>query len=456
MLRTRVVSTIALIATAVLIGCGGDDDPTDVGNVSSKPTNSYTGQSVRDYFALLCKVTKSTPGFFPPQAARAYGYVGVTAYEAVVHGIPGAKSLAGQLNGLPSSAIPSPDNNLEYNWEISSNAALAEMMRKMFEKKITDANRQSIDSIEQAHLQAMSAGVDQAIVDRSTQYGKSVATAIYEFSMSDGGHESYLDPFQLPYTPPVDSNCWVPTGAVTTPVSPSWANCRPFLQINVTGTQPTPPLKFSSVPGSGFHNEATQVYNQVMNNTHDQIEIAKYWADDPFNTCTPTGHTFNIMTQLLEEDRATLEKSSVGFAMLAIAENDAFIACWKSKYDYTLIRPVTYIKRYIDPNFATVIGTPPFPAYTSGHSAEIGAGSRIFIRLFTDGSGNYPFTDMSQLQYGFPARNYTNFNQMAQECADSRFYGGIHYPMDNLKGLQTGKAVGDNVFNRLQWPTDIR
>lgn len=455
MIRTRIVPTIAVLVAVVLAGCG-DDDPTSVDTVSSKPTSSYSGQSVRNYFTLLCKVTKSTPGFFPPQAARAYGYVGVAAYESVVHGIPGGQSLAGQLNGLASSALPAPDNALEYNWEIASNAAIAEMMRKMFEKRITDQNRQSIDSLEQAHLQAMSAGVDQSVIDRSIQYGKSVTAALYEFSTTDGGHESYLDPFQLPYTPPADSNCWVPTGAVTTPISPSWASCRPFLQVNVTSTQPTPPLPFSSAEGSAFYGEAKQVYDQVRGNTLDQVDIAKYWADDPFNTCTPTGHTFNILTQLLEEDRATLEKTSVGFGMLGIAENDAFIACWKSKYDYTLIRPVTYIQRYIDPTFTTVIGTPPFPAYTSGHSAEIGAGSRIFIRLFTDGSGDYPFTDFSQLQYGFPARNYTNFDEMALECADSRFYGGIHYPMDNIKGLQTGKAVGDNVFNRIQWPTNIK
>jgi hypothetical protein len=226
--------------------------------------------------------------------------------------------------------------------------------------------------------------------------------------------------------------------------------------VNVTNTQPVAPTSFSIEPGSLFHREALAVYDQVRSNTLEEIEIARYWADDPFNTCTPAGHTFNILAQLLDEDDATLEKASAGFAMLAIAENDAFIACWKTKYVHTLIRPVSYIRLYIDASFTTVIGTPPFPAYSSGHSAEVGAGSRIFTRLFTDGSGNYNFTDYSQLQYGFAARNYTNFNAMANECANSRLYGGIHYPMDNNKGLQTGRAVGDNVNNLLEWPDDLR
>lgn len=199
-----------------------------------------------------------------------------------------------------------------------------------------------------------------------------------------------------------------------------------------------------------------QVYNQVKNNSLEQIEITKYWADDPFNTCTPTGHTFNILTQLLQEDRATLEKSAVAYARLSIAENDAFISCWKGKYQYVLIRPVSYIKKYIDPSFNTVIGTPPFPAYTSGHSCEMGAGSRIYINMFTDGSGNYQFTDYSQLRYGFQPRNYSNFNDMANECASSRFYGGIHYPMDNNKGLQVGRAIGDNVNHLINWPLNVK
>jgi hypothetical protein len=74
------------------------------------------------------------------------------------------------------------------------------------------------------------------------------------------------------------------------------------------------------------------VYNQVKNNTHDQLEVVKFWADDPFSTCTPTGHTFNILTQLLEENRCTLAKSALAYAKLSIAENDAFIACWQGKY----------------------------------------------------------------------------------------------------------------------------
>ncbi len=428
----------------------------DISIQSSKTTEEYSADFILSYYDQICKTVKTTPGFFPPQAARAYGYIGIAQYEAVVNGIENGKSLQNQLNGFASFQLPQPLQGELYNWAIASNATTARMMRLMFDKNLTPANRLKIDSLESLYHTQLSTGEETSIISRSQSYGQNIADVVYNYSKSDGGHESYLDPFQLPYSVPPDPFCWVPTGAITTPLSPRWGNNRPFLTSNIQKVQPPQHMAFSVATNSEFYKEAMIVYNTVTNNTSEQIEIAKYWADDPFATCTPAGHTFNILAQILKEERATLAKSSMAFAKMSIAENDAFISCWKGKYDYILIRPVSYIQKYIDANFKTVIGTPPFPAYTSGHSCEMGAGSRILSSLFTNGSGNYQFTDYSQLQYGFFARSYSNFEEMAQECANSRLYGGIHYPIDNSKGLQVGKAIGDNVNKEIIWPLLVR
>ena len=428
----------------------------DVIENESKPAESYSADFLFSYLDQICKTARTTEGFFPPQAARAYGYIGIANYEAVVHGIAGARSLESQLNGMSVYALPKPDPAMSYNWAIAANAATSRMFRYMFEKRLTALNRLSIDSLEINTHQRLAANEIPAVVTRSQKFGYDIADQIFEYSKTDGGHESYQAPFQLPYTIPSDEYCWVPTGAALNPLSPRWGQNRPFLRTNVTRTGVIPHASFSKDPGSEFYKEAMVVYNQNINNSFEQTEIARYWADDPFATCTPAGHTFNIMAQILKEEKCSLAKSSMGFAKMAVAENDAFIACWKGKYDYVLIRPVSYIRRYIDPNFNTVIGTPPFPAYTSGHSCEIGAGSRILTSLFTNGSGDYQFTDYSQLQYGFYARSFNNFNQMAEECANSRLYGGIHYPMDNSQGLQLGRAVGDNVNKEIFWPKDVK
>ena len=444
--------TLVLLTIILAYSCRKDNNK----NIDLSPsTRTYSSDQLRNYFALMCTITKSTKGFFPTQAARAYGYVGIAAYESVVHGIPGASSLYGQLNGL--TAIPAPGANLQYNWAISSNAATAEMMRKMFDVNLSSANLATIDSTEKTNLVNLSRGVDPMVIDRSVQYGKSVSDAIYQASVSDGGHQAYLNPFHLPYTLPVCNSCWIATNpSVPSPVSPEWGSLRPFLVANINNVVPDNHTTFSTDPSSAFYANAMAVYNQVKNNTADQVEITKFWADDPFNTCTPAGHTFNMMAQLLKENNATLEKASVGFAKLAIAENDAFISCWKCKYQYNLVRPVTYIQKYIDANFATVIGTPPFPSYSSGHAYESGASSEVFINLFTDGSGNYNFTDYSQVQYGFQPREYKNFNDIALECANSRFYGGIHYNEDNMEGLKMGQLIGNNVNNLISWPANLK
>lgn len=428
----------------------------------SNRVSEYSANFLHEWFKLECRIVKETPGFLPPQASRAFGYVGITAYEAVYSGIPNAKPLAGQINRLRLSSMPVPlTQNVDYHWGIVANSAVADMMRFMFGKNLAATNLAKINELEAKYLAEFSNTLVKAtaktLIEESVRHGKAVAKAIYEYSKTDGGHESYLNPFSRPFTPVAGVDKWVPTDAKNaTPLSPFWHRCRPILTSNMIYGNPVKPLPFSTDKTSAFYKEAIGVYNQVRNNTADQVEIAKFWADDPFATCTPTGHTFNILVQLLEETQATLEKSAVAYAMLGIGQIDAFIACWKTKYDYSLIRPVSYIQRYIDPNFKTVIGTPPFPAYTSGHSTEIAVGERIFIKLFTNGDGNYSFTDRSQIQHGFQPRKYTNFTAMAQECGNSRLYGGIHYEMDNQNGLLMGRGIGDNVIKSINWPTDIK
>ena len=449
--NTLFKTLILFTAVSFFQSCSKDEPIT-----RSQDTERYSSSFLVDYFDLICTTTKNTPGFFPPQAARAYGYIGIANYEAVRNGIEGAQSLQSQLNGFDKYTLPTPDAGVEYNWAISSNAAVAKMMKHMYDKNLKAADNLNIDDMESSNLKELSKDVSADIVERSVAFGKKIADVVYDYSKTDGGHEAYLDPFQKPYSIPSDPFCWVPTGAVTTPLSPKWGVNRPFMDINVDKTKVPMPVQFSEIKDSEFYNQAMATYNQVKNNTTEQVEIAKYWSDDPFATCTPAGHTFNILSQILFEEKATLAKASLGYARMGIAENDAFIACWKGKYEHLLLRPVTYINRHIDPSWKTILNTPPFPAYTSGHSCEMGAGSRILSSLFAKSGGDYQFTDYSQTKYGFYARSFSNFEVMAEECANSRLYGGIHFPMDNSKGLQIGRAIGDNVNKRLVWPVFVR
>ena len=87
---------------------------------SSKFADEYKADYLFLHYDHICKTSKTTEGFFPPQTARAYGYIGIAGYEAVVHGIEGATSLQNQLNGFSSYPLPDVINGQKYNWAIAS------------------------------------------------------------------------------------------------------------------------------------------------------------------------------------------------------------------------------------------------------------------------------------------------------------------------------------------------
>ena len=112
---------------------------------------------------------------------------------------------------------------------------------------------------------------------------------------------------------------------------------------------------------------------------------------------------------------------------VSLAVNDAFVSCWRCKYAYNLMRPQTYIRQSIDPTWSPMIGTPPFPEYTSGHSSGSGAASEALTTIFGD---NYAFTDNTHTGK-FPDRSFKSFYEYANEATLSRLYGGIHYRQGN-------------------------
>ena len=110
--------------------------------------------------------------------------------------------------------------------------------------------------------------------------------------------------------------------------------------------------------------------------------IATFWSDDPGTTATPPGHSVSIATQVLRRERASLMTAAETYARVGMAVADAFIACWKSKYVYNLLRPVTYLQTQVDPTWLPQLVTPPFPEHPSGHSVQSGAAFTVLADLF--------------------------------------------------------------------------
>ena len=119
---------------------------------------------------------------------------------------------------------------------------------------------------------------------------------------------------------------------------------------------------------------------------------------------------------------------------MSVAQADAFIGCWHTKYEYNVLRPITYIRRHIDPSWEPFIVTPPFPEYTSGHSMQSSAAATVLTSLL----GDVAFDDSTNLAIGHPVRRFQSFVAASNEAAISRLYGGIHYPMAIENGQEQG------------------
>ncbi|RYZ76754.1 MAG: phosphatase PAP2 family protein, partial [Proteobacteria bacterium] len=126
---------------------------------------------------------------------------------------------------------------------------------------------------------------------------------------------------------------------------------------------------------------------------------------------------------------------------------DAFISCWDEKYRSLVIRPETYINKYIDGAWMPLLQTPPFPEYTSGHSVISAAASILMTRMFGE---HFSYADSTEVEFGIPVRHFTSFSQAAEEAAISRFYGGIHYMPSITNGLEEGKKIGEFILSRIR------
>ena len=181
-----------------------------------------------------------------------------------------------------------------------------------------------------------------------------------------------------------------------------------------------------------------EVYTTTKALTDEQKIIARFWSDDAMLSWTPPGHWIAILNQIVAEKGLDLTAHVEALARMGVAMADAFIGCWAAKYQYDLIRPVSYIKKVIDPAWEPFLNTPPFPEYPSGHSTQSAAAASVLTALFGEG---YSFTDQSPTPDGVPQRAFAGFWEAANEAAISRLYGGIHFRPAIENGQDQGRCI---------------
>jgi hypothetical protein len=444
------------------VGCGlgasKEAQPTH-----SSPTTDFSANFARQWMTNLANSVKGDT-VAPPVATRAYAYGAIAMYEAVVHGMPGHQSLAGQLNGLDS--LPAPNPALEYDWP----TVLAETMHQMMLASLpppgapgqgaytypnrifyeyTTPTQVSLTMLGPTQIGLRrTEGVPDQVIENSIAFGDELAAALIEWARADAYHDVRFSGWIAPTGP----DKWVPAGFADTdkiaiPVEPHFGTVRPLVMTTPDECSPAnlglAPPPFSTDPESEFYQAALHVYNTSLELTNEQRIIARMWEDNPGATSTPPGHWVAITTKLVRN--LDLGAAVKAYAWISIGFLDSFIGVWQEKYVSNLLRPTTYIRRHIDPGWFTLLGTPQFPTYVSGHSGQSGASGRLLTAMF----GDIPFVDDTKVRRGFAPRSFASFDEAAEEAAVSRLYGGIHYVFDNDDGLALGRCVAAKIIERV-------
>lgn len=446
-------TTLVLLLTMVLVfvACDPDDDEF---SIETALAEDYDGDVVIRWNDVFAEVERFAPGYRPGPAPRALAYLGLSAYESVVSAMPEYNSLESvyRSEGLD---IPNVEQGVVYHWPTVVNASYGYLMKRFFPHVSAELRYKIASTEAQFDVEFLeNQGIPRDIFERSKNYGQKVAEAVYNWSATDViGHDAFRNARPASYVPPTGPGLWEPTypdlGAA---MFPAWGNTRTFA-IKGDERLCAAPLEYSTDKNSPIYKQALEVYQK---NTpaldYEEQWIAEYWSDDVLNvTFSPPTRFMVIPNQVLREKKADLELAVYTAAKVGLALNDAGVAAWYSKYVYNIERPVTYIRREIDPSWEPHLWfTPSFPAYPSGHATFGAAGAGATASIFGD---NYAMVDRShesRVDFLGTPRSYKAFSEMAAENAYSRIPLGVHFRMDSEEGVNLGYSIARKV-DQLPW-----
>jgi membrane-associated phospholipid phosphatase len=460
-LSTKNWAMMALLAVAVF-ACDPDEPIVD---------DTPSGDPLKEDYTLALKwqqvfldVERFTPNYRPPVAARTAGYVGLTAYEAIVNGMSSKyNSFDGYFPGLD---VPEPQTGADYFWPEVYNAAYARSITLFF-PTAPAAQLFKVYANEQDFSEKFTLSVPNEVFVRSREYGRAVADAVFAWSKTDQiGDAAYLRLHDPNYAPPKGDGLWQPTFPDYTPaLLPYWGKVRTFV-ADATDKCPEP-LAYSKDPSSEIYKQALEPFtlvNQIKaGEKYEEHWIADFWSDDcAALTFTPAGRFIAIANQLVEKEKLTLGAATELYAKVGMGLCDAGIRAWHQKYTYNYERPIDYIREVMPgsaasnwnsimcPDGSGRYFTPPFPAYPSGHATFGAVAAEIFSDYFGE---NYKFTDRcheGRVEFIGKPRTFNSFREIAEENAYSRLPIGVHFRMDATSGVALGYGVGKKV-NRLPW-----
>lgn len=387
--------------------------------------------------------------FNPPQASRVYVYPHIGQYlvlqQAFGDEMPGLTSRLNELGTIPTYDPEEIDplfTGLLTFCEVAKQVVFSEhYLQSLADSLVTKARE---------------GGYSNKRISASRAYAMELSAHLGEWIKGD----NYIETRTFDrYTSTITPGKWIETPPdYMAALEPNWPFMRPLIIESADFYDAPPPPAYSTEKGSDFYTMVMKVYEESKTIDTLKEEIAWFWDDNPnitehtghlmtkIHKYAPPGHWLNIVSQICKKEGTKPHMASKAYTLVSIAMFDGIISCWHEKFTTDLVRPVTYIQEYVDPFWTSLIQTPPFPEYTSGHSVLSASAAEVLTELFGE---DYAFTDNTQLLFEMNERSFDSFHDAAWEVSMSRFYGGIHYMEGITEGNKQGRFIGRYILDKL-------
>lgn len=387
--------------------------------------------------------------FPPPVASRVYVYPHIAHYITLQSFYPDSlPKIDNKLNEL--SPLPEFDKQ-NVNPELASLLAFSKIGKKVvFSEFYLD------ELAEHFKNEAALKNYSEETIQASDEYADKVSGHLLPWINSD----QYIETRTFDrFTSTKNPENWRETPPdYMEALEPFWDNIRPLVIDSASVFEAKELPKYETSENSEFFKMVYEVYEESKKLDSSKVNTAWFWDDNPNTTLhkghmmvvvhkiSPPGHWLNIIHQITEKEKSSLFTTSKAYTFTATAMFDAIISCWHEKFKTDLVRPITYIQEFIDVEWRSVIQTPPFPEYTSGHSAISASAAGILNTVF---GKNFEFSDNTQNLFDMEERSFKSFDEAAWEVSLSRFYGGIHYMIGVEEGNRQGYFIASLVSDAL-------
>jgi hypothetical protein len=310
------------------------------------------------------------------------------------------------------------------------------------------ASQGRLDAALTASLANVPDGVSE---DRGVAFGIRAADRIVALRTDDGRNGP------LQFTMPAAPGVWRPTTEPPAPPVPFFApwlsQMKPLVIKAPDQFRPGPPPALTSARYATELNEVKALGALTgSSRTAEQTRTAQFFSD------IGVGGLQAALRDLLARHGFGISQAAQVMAAVDVSVSDAVVSTWDAKFHYGFWRPVTAIRLADtdgnpatdpDPTWTSFIPTPPYPDYTSGLNAFVGATSRALARVLHTQRIDLFITSVAANQ----TRHYRFTGRINRDAIDARVWSGLHFRTADLVGNHRAQRVATYVVRHAFQPT---